>query len=68
MRKGKDPDTDPYLRLLESGSWRPKNMQLLRIRIRIPNTGFFPVQSGVNWDVRYPTSSYYFYSYDCTKH
>jgi hypothetical protein len=35
MGKGQDLDPDPYL---GSGSGRPKNMRILRIRIRIPNT------------------------------
>jgi hypothetical protein len=40
MRKGKDPDpdTEPYLWLMGSGSRRPKNMRILRIRI--PNADF----------------------------
>jgi len=38
MRKGKDPDPDPYLVTNRSGSGRPKNMRILRIRIQIPNT------------------------------
>jgi hypothetical protein len=41
MRKGKDPelDPDPSVPLTNgSGSGRPKNMWILRIRIRIPNT------------------------------
>jgi hypothetical protein len=37
MRKGKDPEQDPYLWLMDP--WRPKNMLILRIRI--PNTGVF---------------------------
>ncbi len=35
-----------------SGSWRPKNMRVLRIRIRIPNTGFVNIdaaEEGRRW-------------------
>jgi hypothetical protein len=37
MRKGKDPDPEPYLKLMDPDPGDPKNT-----RIRIPNTGSLP--------------------------
>jgi hypothetical protein len=39
LRKRKDPDPDPVPLTNASESGRPKNMRILRIRFRIPNTG-----------------------------
>ncbi len=36
MKKGKDPDPDPYLWLMDPDSRGPEDMWILRIRFRIP--------------------------------